>query len=425
VIVDVVQLDADDGSDEIATGGSRALALVEGGNPPSEYLMFGPGVNETVKGPLLFDDDAAAMVIAFYESRGRKRLAGDWEHDSMVPSDQRPPEYRGSPASHWFDLEVRPGPELWATNVKWTPSAFGQIQRGEYAHTSPVVRFQKATGRITAVMSSALTNDPATIGQPQLVAATADSTAALSAPTTETQMGMYKMADEPAAKVKGIVEGTHEDEKDMCGKMKAALSEHFPEHFSPGAEAKMTEDMGKDKPAVLAADEEEKKEMKALRADLLRLTGKSDRVEAVAVLTAMKHASEEVAALTAAAAKQTGAAFQSIVDKARADKKLTPADCDGKTEAGKYIAGLRDRGDDGIRALSAYVSALKPRVVTMDTSVKERETDRLDPKGEEVVTLNATEIETCRKNGIKQEDMLRVKKERVAELKANGVTPRN
>jgi hypothetical protein len=274
-------------------------------------------------------------------------------------------------------------------------------------------------------MSSALTNDPATIGQPQLVAATADSTAALSAPTTETQMGMYKMADEPAAKVKGIVEGTHEDEKDMCGKMKAALSEHFPEHFSPGAEAKMTEDMGKDKPAVLAADEEEKKEMKALRADLLRLTGKSDRVEAVAVLTAMKHASEEVAALTAAAAKQTGAAFQSIVDKARADKKLTPADCDGKTEAGKYIAGLRDRGDEGIKALSAYVSALKPRVVTMDTSVKERETDRLDPKGEEVVTLNATEIETCRKNGIKQEDMLRVKKERVAELKANGVTPRN
>lgn len=431
MIVDVVQLDASDDGD-IATGGSRALALVEGGNPPTEYLMFGPGVNETVKGPLLFDDDAAALVVAFYESRGRKRLAGDWEHDSMVPSDQRPPEYRGSPASHWFDLEVRPGPELWATNVKWTPSAFAQIQRGEYAHTSPVVRFQKATGRITAVMSSALTNDPATIGQPQLVAATADSTAALSAPMTESTMGMYKMADDVAGKVKGIVDGTHEDEKDMAGKLKACLSESFPAHFGeqkntsdldPAAAAKMSEDMGKGEPAVLAADEEEKKEMKALRADLLRLTGKSDRIEAVAVLTAMKHASEEVAALTAVAAKQTGAAFQSIVDKARADKKLTPADCDGKTEAGKYVASLRDRGDDGIKALSAYVSALKPRVVTLDTSTKERETDRLDPKGDEVVSLNATEIETCRKNGIKQEDMLRVKKERHAELKANGIAP--
>ncbi len=470
MIVDVVQLDADIGSDDIATGGSRALALVEGGNPPTEYLMFGPGVNETVKGPLLFDDDAAALVVAFYESRGRKRLAGDWEHDSMVPPEQRPPEYRGSPASHWFDLEVRPGPELWATNVKWTPSAFAQIQRGEYAHTSPVVRFQKATGRITAVMSSALTNDPATIGQPQLVAATADSTAALSAPTETQAMGMYKMADDVAGKVKGIVDGTHEDEKDMAGKLKACLSESYPAHFGeqkntsdldPAANAKMSEDQGKTEAAVLDVDpsnlpqnaavhiktgnihdeggrkssavsDEEKRQMTAwfnargsLFREVQRLTGKSDPVEMVAVLTAQKHASEEVATLTAHAAKQSGAAFQSIVDKARSDKKLTPADCDGKTEAGKYVASLRDRGDEGIRALTAYVSALKPRVVTLDTSTKERETDRLDPKGEEVVILNATEIESCRKNGIKQEDMLRVKRERVAELKANGLAPRN
>ncbi len=47
--------------------------------------MFEPGINPTVKGDLLFDEEAAGAVQAFYQARGRKRIAGDWEHDSIRP----------------------------------------------------------------------------------------------------------------------------------------------------------------------------------------------------------------------------------------------------------------------------------------------------------------------------------------------------
>ena len=414
--------------DDVATGGSRAIALVEGGAPPSEYLMFAPGINETVKGPLLFDDEAAKAVEAFYAERGRKRLAGDWEHDSMVPAESRPANYKGSPASHWFALEVRPGPELWAVDVKWTPTAFAQIQAGEYAHTSPVVKFQKATGRIVAVLSSALTNDPATIGQPQLVAASAESTKPLQAATPEktpmdpTQaMGTYKMADEPAGKVKAIVDGAHKDEAEMAGKLKACLAESFPAHFGqdhkepdgdegavkmadktldPAASAKLA-----DKPE----DDEEKKEMKALRADLERITGKKTRSEQIAVLTAMKIQSEEVVTLSAKLAEKSTAAFDAEVERARKAMRLTPADCapDSRTKRGQYISSLRASCD--VVALKAFTEQLGAVVTTDVTAAKEAKA------GESTVVLTAEERVSVERNGMSITEYIKNKQARLSE----------
>lgn len=428
----MVALDSSpDGFEDIAKGGSRPLALVEGGTPPSEYLMFVAGVNETVKGPLLFDDEAAAAVLAFYESRGRKRIAGDWEHDSMNPPEQRPPNYQGSPASHWFVPAVRPGPELWATEVKWTPTAFEQLSRGEYAHTSPVVKFEKKTGRILAVLSSALTNDPATIGQPQLVAASAESTTPAKGtekpmePTAST--GTYKMADEPAGKIKGIVDGMHKDENEMTGKMKACLSEAFPSVFGekkeamadkttdPAAAAKMSDDMEAMKTKLADAEKdmpaEERKEMKALRAAVVELTGKKTRIEQVAALTAFKDASTEIATLTATAAKNTSAAIDGVVAAGKKAMKLTPADTapGSKTKAGAYIASQRSKGEEGVLALTAYVDALTPRVTTVDSTISEAKTNEID-----TVTLSATEVESLRKNGGDAAAYLKNKRERIA-----------
>lgn len=425
--------------EEVARGGSRALALVEGGAPPTEYLMFGPGVNETVKGPLLFDDEAAAKVVEFYEGRGRKRLAGDWEHDSMVPPEQRAPGYKGSPASHWFALDVRPGPELWAVDVKWTPTAYEQIRNGEYAHTSPVVKFEKSTGRIVAVLSSALTNDPATIGQPQLVAATATAAepiepatevATLPLAATEDKTMAFKMADDAAMKMKALIDGEHADEKEMAGKLKACLSEAMPNHFGekaaeagengkaagmmadkttdPAAAAKLSEAAGQKE---READEGgEKREMKALKADLKRLTGKDSPIEIVAVLTAMKMDAERVVTLSAKADQATGAAFSEVLNRARKEMKLTPADCEptSKTEQGQYIASLRARGEEGVKALSAFVGALKPRVATIETAITEPKTATPD-----VVTLTAAEEASIRKNGIDRDQYLKNKADRL------------
>ena len=425
--LDLVRLDAADGDADIATGGSRPLALVGEGIPPTEYLMFGPGVNETVKGPLLFDDEAAAAVLAFYEGRGRKRLAGDWEHDSMVPAGERPPGYRGSPASHWFDLDVRPGPELWATSVKWTPTAFAQIQAGEYAHTSPVVKFQKNTGRIMAVLSSALTNDPATIGQPQLVAATADTlTPPIAAPK---ESNMYKMPDEPAMKMKALVDGEHADEKEMCGKMVAHLTENFPESMKkddnepPIHDPKVDPKADPAAMAKMAADEEEKKDAKELRAALTALTGKSSNAEILATVTVYKDANEEVATLTAKANAANGTAFESLVAKGRADKKLTPADCaaGSKTKLGGRIAAWRKQGDEGVLSLSATLDALTPRVTTVETALTEGKGAELNDLA--TVTLTAAEEHNCKLFGGAdvagyRKRMLAIKQERIAERNA-------
>ncbi len=416
-----VALDASD-SDDVVSGGSRPLALVEGGPPPTEYVMFEPGINPTVKGDLLFDDEAAAAVMAHFKERGRDRIAGDWEHDSMVPPEQRPANYKGSPASHWFTPEVRPGPQLVAANVKWTPVAFEQLTRGEYAHTSPVVKFQKATGRIMAVLSSALTNDPATIGQPQMIAASAESTKIeppAKAPEIK-KMPMFKMADDDAKNVKAIVDGEHADEKEMCGKLKACLSEAFPDHFGEKEEKKepLAEEAGKDPKAMLAeteakkADEEEKKELRALSAAVIAITGKSKRVEQVAALTAMKDQSEEVATLTATIRAANGSAFDNVIALGRKAMKLTPADCapGSTTKAGKYIALQRGKGDEGVMALSAYLDASAARVTTAETAATEQRSQEID-----TVTLTAAEVESCEKNGTDKKAYLANKRSRIAD----------
>lgn len=410
-------------ADDVRVAGSRALALVEGGTPPTEYLMFAPGVNATVKGDLLFDDEAAAAVLAFYESRGRKRLAGDWEHDSMVPPSERAPGYKGSPASHWFDLEVRPGPELWAVNVKWTPDAFAQISKGEYLHTSPVVQFEKATGRIVAVISSALTNDPATVGQPQLFAATAKPTKALTAPTEKNPMA-YKMSDDMAMKLKSLADAEHESPGHCAKALRSCLAEGMPEHFKPdldpAANATMA-DPAKEREQAATLEKiagEERKEADEMKASLSALTGKATPGEIVAVVTAWKHGAEEVVALTAAAAKSKDQEIAAVLDKGKKAMKLTPADlaANSRTKAGQYIATLTAKGD--VAGIAAYVDALPARAVAADAAAKE------SPQATDLdtVTLTAAELAACEKTGKKPADMLAVKREHYAYLRANGVS---
>jgi phage I-like protein len=428
--IDVVRLDAADG-DEVVAGQSRPLGLVEGGKPPTEYLMFAPGVNETVKGPLLFDDEAAKSVLDFYESRGRKRIAGDWEHDSLRPPNER--SAYGTPASHWFEPDVRQtdaGPELWAANIQWTPTAFEQLSRGEYAHTSPVVKFDKKTGRILAVLSSALTNDPATIGQPQLVAASARAlTPETPPPSAAPERNMWKMDGAMSAKLKALADAEHESPEMAAKSLKACLSEGMPDHFkelsaappvdsgaTPEPGAKSLADENEAMKAKLAEDAEEKKELRALSAEIKALTGKSARVEQVAVVEAWKVNASEVAALTAAGTDPNKAAFDAVLAKGRADKKLTPADLtDGsRTAIGQYVAAQRTKGADGVVALKAFLETVGPRVTTSETAVTEKKTETTA-----VLALTDEEKITASRMGISHERMLASKREQLA----NGYHP--
>jgi phage I-like protein len=143
-----------------------ALELKEGQagkEPPKEFRIFGFGVVETSRGPLLFDQEAAALVMAAFRDQANE-LSIDYEHQAL----ENPPVK--APAAGWFSLELRED-GLWATNVRWTPQADAHLRAGEYRYFSPAVELDPSSGRVLRLINLALTNLPATKAQKPLVAA--------------------------------------------------------------------------------------------------------------------------------------------------------------------------------------------------------------------------------------------------------------
>lgn len=86
----------------------------------------------------------------------------DYEHQSLLAKENGKPV----PAAAWLKaLEWRDGPAdagggLWATDVSWTPAAAAALSAGEYRYLSPVFAYDNQ-GRVTRLVSVALTNTPA------------------------------------------------------------------------------------------------------------------------------------------------------------------------------------------------------------------------------------------------------------------------
>lgn len=143
-----------------------ALAMGDGGErtPPAEIRLFPMGTVDTSKGPYLFDEVAAAMVMTAYKDQGND-LFFDYDHRSL--SDMGPPD--SGKAAGWFGLDLRPD-GLWAVNVRWTPGAAAQLSAGEWRYFSPAFLVDDDR-RICALINVALTNNPATKHMTPLVAA--------------------------------------------------------------------------------------------------------------------------------------------------------------------------------------------------------------------------------------------------------------
>lgn len=124
---------------------------------PVEFRIFSAGVNESTNGPALFDDAAAARVMATYQAHG-VRLMIDLEHKSLDGED--------CDARGWFDLEMRNG-ELWAVNVVWTPDGARRIAEGTQRYISPAFDRDDEMGWLINV---ALVAMPATLGASPLIA---------------------------------------------------------------------------------------------------------------------------------------------------------------------------------------------------------------------------------------------------------------
>lgn len=137
---------------------------------PTEIRLFGFGTTETRKGDFIFDERAAADVMARFESDGMDRLPFDVGH-LMVKGSENPEGHR---AFGWFvpvvkdDFETG-GPGLFASQIEWTEAGAQMLSRREFRFFSPAIKYDEQTRRITALINVALTNIPATKNQRPLV----------------------------------------------------------------------------------------------------------------------------------------------------------------------------------------------------------------------------------------------------------------
>lgn len=138
-----------------------------GDSPPTEFLIFSAGVNETQKGPFTFDAEAARSVMSTYATEGVDLMI-DLEHESLSPQDECVrPDCRD--ARGWFQLSLRPDGSLWAVNVRWSPDGARRLAEKTQRYISPA--FFDEDGRVMALVNAALCARPATYDARPLVAA--------------------------------------------------------------------------------------------------------------------------------------------------------------------------------------------------------------------------------------------------------------
>ncbi len=268
--------------------------------PPTEFRLFKQGLNETSKGTFLFDEKAAALVMAYYADQGNE-LHLDYEHQMLAD----PPIQ--APAAGWFKPQVRDG-ELWATDVRWTPRALAYLQGKEYRYFSPAFDVDEDL-RITKLLNCALTNYPATKRMQPLVAARRERVAATATSRSQTM----KMDAAKKSSLKSFLtaalaalDADGDDDGDMCMK-----------HLSQAVTA-----LGGEPVAKTTG-------LRSFRDGVIALTGKGDESEALGVLHAMKKDSVEVVALRGELATIKASAqkaeFEALVEQGRKDGKLSPA----------------------------------------------------------------------------------------------------
>lgn len=150
----------------LAVGQDVPLELVDG-KAPTELRLLRRGANPSTKGEYLFDDQAAAAVMAAYARMGRPWVIADYDHGSLQANPIDPS--RSGRSAGRAALELRDG-DLWATNIRWTPDAKAAIESEEWPSISPAFEHGE-DGRPTWLINFGLTGNPALHQPVELIAA--------------------------------------------------------------------------------------------------------------------------------------------------------------------------------------------------------------------------------------------------------------
>lgn len=121
-----------------------------------ELIPPGPEV-AGIDGRSWLNDQPQMIIDHFNHLKNRHRdLPIDYEHASELKAPNGDP----APAAAWAtELEVRDGNAIWA-KVEWTPKGRESVANREYRYLSPVLIYEKVSGRIVGLSSAALTNKP-------------------------------------------------------------------------------------------------------------------------------------------------------------------------------------------------------------------------------------------------------------------------
>jgi hypothetical protein len=143
---------------------TKTLTIALGDELPSAFRIFRAGQNDSTKGSVLFDEQAAKQVLATFEAQGVDLMI-DLNHSSLEPESRAyDPDARG-----WAKLVVKDG-ELWAVDVKWTPDGALRLREKRQRYVSPAF-FVDDDGRVVEMINVALVAMPATHNAQPLVAA--------------------------------------------------------------------------------------------------------------------------------------------------------------------------------------------------------------------------------------------------------------
>lgn len=160
---------------------SSALAMLTtqvsataAGAVPTEIRLLPAGQFKPADGRVLpcgsfrLTEADAQAVIALASARTNDFVI-DYEHQTQLAEKNGQP----APAAGWFkQVEFRPDEGLFATDVRWTPTALKYLQNQEYRYLSATFHHDKKTGQVTRLECAALTNTPALDGLGELHLAT-------------------------------------------------------------------------------------------------------------------------------------------------------------------------------------------------------------------------------------------------------------
>ena len=136
---------------------------------PDRVLIvpWGQISNTGVGGDYLVDEAAAKSILAEFSSREGTPLVIDYEHGSEG-GDYTPPNGI-APAAGWISsLESEPGVGIWG-RVEWTRPGAEYVRTKQYRYLSPSGWREKSSGRLLAIKSVGLVNQPGIVGMRPIV----------------------------------------------------------------------------------------------------------------------------------------------------------------------------------------------------------------------------------------------------------------